>query len=40
MDLIKSYLNENYANGVEDLIHYSVLNDISKMEIEYFLSKF
>lgn len=34
------YLNDNYTTGIEDLIHYTVLNDINKAEIEYFLSKY
>ena len=38
-DLIKSYLNDEYVNGIENLINYCILNQITKFELDSFNSK-
>ena len=38
-DLVKNYLSGQFVDGIENLIHYCVLNDIGKSDLEYFTSK-
>jgi hypothetical protein len=37
-DLIRYYLNDEYIEGIENLIHYCIFNNISKSELQYFFS--
>lgn len=38
-DVVSRYLNDEYAEGVENLIHYCIFNSIKKAELQCFLSK-
>jgi hypothetical protein len=38
--MVNSYINDEYVEGIQDLINYCILNDITKPELEYFISIF
>ena len=38
-NIIRSYLNDEYVDGIEHLIHYCIFNNVKKADLQCFISK-